>query len=469
MSTIHALHPHEPHLSAREVEAWAPYPMPPAGMPPIDIARERMRRNGQWQPWQMLGRRFSIGCVALEITQRCNLDCTYCYLSESSEALKDIPLEEVFRRIDMIVQWYGPGTDVQVTGGEPTLRKREELVAIVRRIKARGMRASLFTNGIKASRALLAELVAAGLDDVAFHVDTTQQRDGFKSEADLNRLREEYIARVSGLPLSVFFNTTVHAGNAAQVPALARFFVRHHRAVRLASFQVGAETGRGIASQTGALNGARVRALLSEGIDSALDFSAASAGHADCNGYAFALVIGEQAFDFFADPAFTQSVLSASASVRVDRARVGHSVLRIGGFLARHPAVAFGVLRRVLPFAWRHARALLAARGRVGKISFFVHDFMDASQLDRARCDACAFMVMTPEGPLSMCVHNAKRDQYLLVPARVESRGVVRFFDPSNGRFLERPPNRVAAVLTRKNSRGRARETVGRSHAEAAE
>jgi hypothetical protein len=44
------------------------------------------------------GRRYAIGCVALEITQRCNLDCTLCYLSESSEAVKDLPLEEVFRR-----------------------------------------------------------------------------------------------------------------------------------------------------------------------------------------------------------------------------------------------------------------------------------------------------------------------------------------------------------------------------------
>ncbi len=25
----------------------------------------------------------NIGCVALEVTQRCNLDCTYRYLSES--------------------------------------------------------------------------------------------------------------------------------------------------------------------------------------------------------------------------------------------------------------------------------------------------------------------------------------------------------------------------------------------------
>src|SRR6266496_4038251 len=141
--------------------------------------RERMLRE-TWERLdpefrtanQVLGRRSTIGCVALEITQRCNLDCTLCYLSESSETVHDAPLDALFRRIDRISELYGPGVGVQVTGGDPTLRKRAELVAIVRRISERGLRPSLFTNGIKATRGLLTELTEAGLFDVACHVDT---------------------------------------------------------------------------------------------------------------------------------------------------------------------------------------------------------------------------------------------------------------------------------------------------------
>ncbi|MEO6782541.1 MAG: hypothetical protein ABI407_14565 [Bradyrhizobium sp.] len=69
-------------------------------------SRRRMIATGQWSNSQFMGRRWPIGCVALEITQRCNLDCTVCYLSENSEAVKDLPLEEVFRRIDMIFDHY---------------------------------------------------------------------------------------------------------------------------------------------------------------------------------------------------------------------------------------------------------------------------------------------------------------------------------------------------------------------------
>jgi MoaA/NifB/PqqE/SkfB family radical SAM enzyme len=154
------------------------------------LERTRRRMGPLFRPNQVLGRRNAIGCVALEITQRCNLDCTLCYLSENSERVKDIPLAEVFRRIDAIEERFGAPTAVQVTGGDPTLRKRDELVAIVRRIRERGLLPTLMTNGIKATRDLLEELAEAGLNDVAFHVDLTQERKGYATEADLDAVRE---------------------------------------------------------------------------------------------------------------------------------------------------------------------------------------------------------------------------------------------------------------------------------------
>jgi hypothetical protein len=69
----------------------------------------------------------------------------------------------------MVRDHYGPNTDVQITGDDPTLRRRNELVAIVRWVRERGMRPALFTNGIKATRDLLAELRDNSLVDVAFH------------------------------------------------------------------------------------------------------------------------------------------------------------------------------------------------------------------------------------------------------------------------------------------------------------
>lgn len=445
-------------LAPGELAAWRPDPLPEARVPAMGRARERMASAGQWAPWQMVGRRMAIGCVALEVTQRCNLDCSYCYLSESSEALKDIPLEEVLRRADLIRDHYGPGADVQVTGGEPTLRDRAELLAIVRHIRGRGMRPSLFTNGIRASRALLSELAAAGLEDVAFHVDMTQGRRGYGCERDLHAVRREYIERVRGLPLATMFNTTAFPGNLSELPGVARFFVDNADVVRLASFQVGADSGRGTGRERVALDAAAVRQAIREGAGAPLDFGAASAGHAACNGYAFGLVINGRVHDFFDDPAFVQATMAASAGLAMPRARRSAAARVAAAYLARHRAVLWGVVRRAARLAWRARRDLVAARGRVGKISFFVHDFMDAQALERERCEACAFMVMTAEGPLSMCVHNARRDDYLLVPATVGRGQAMRYFNPATGALEDRLPQRIAVSLTRKNARGRARE-----------
>ena len=155
----------------------------------IDDSRQQQRlkdtknRMGDmFTPNQVLGRLHSIGCVAVEITQKCNLDCTLCYLSEHSQSVADIPIEEVFRRLDDVLHHYGPGTHVQITGGDPTLRKHKELVEIVRYANDLGLYTAMFTNGIGATRKLLKRLAEVGLRDVAFHVDTTQRRENGENE-----------------------------------------------------------------------------------------------------------------------------------------------------------------------------------------------------------------------------------------------------------------------------------------------
>ena len=402
-------------LSATEVIALQPTQRPHADA--LGDLRARMQRTGQWRDGQIAGRRWPVACVALEITQRCNLDCTLCYLSESSEAVRDLPIEEVFRRIDMIVAHYGPGTDVQVSGGEPTLRKRNELIDIVARIQQRGLRASLFTNGIKATRALLTELARAGLIDVAFHVDMTQQRAGYQSEADLNLLRAEYIERARGLGLSVFFNTTVHTANASEVPMLAAFFKAQADVVRFVSFQLQAETGRGVlGARAAAITNDSVAAQLCAGVGTPLHFNTLLAGHHDCNRSAVVLVINGRAYDAFEDEAFIQRFMRETATLRIDRGTQWRATRSLVKAAVSRPALTLASLRWACAFVWKARRDLRKARGRVHKLTLFTHNFMDACALDRERIDACVFMAVTQHGPMSMCAYNARRDHYLLQP-----------------------------------------------------
>ena len=388
----------------------------------LDDIASRMRKTGQWSDHQAAGRRWSIGCVSLEITQRCNLDCTLCYLSESAEAIRDLPLDEIFRRIDVIAAQYGPDTDVQVSGGDPTLRDKAELSEIVRYIRSKRMRASLFTNGILLTREWLQRLAADGLNDVAFHVDITQQRKGFATELALNQIRRQYIEMARGIDLSVIFNTTITEGNFHELPMLADYFVSQNDVVHFASFQLGATTGRGTSpgrdpvalTQLGACE------AIERGVGIALNFDALHGGHRACNRYAMLFTIGERRFDALADGKFVSRVMRDTADVAIDRDQAGRGALKVASAALSRPQLWWGFVKHTSVMFW-HARSEWLSERRlrtppVRKISFFIHNFMDACELDPERIDACVFMAATVDGPMSMCAYNAERDRYLLKP-----------------------------------------------------
>ena len=366
-----------------------------------------------------------MGCVSLEITQRCNLDCTLCYLSNSAEAVRDIPMAEIYRRIDELAHLYGPHTDVQISGGDPTLRDKDELSQIVRYIRERGMRASLFTNGILLNRDWLQRLVRDGLNDIAFHVDMTQQRKGHASEVQMNALRTQYINMARGLPLSVIFNTTVFAGNMHEVPMLADFFAQHNDVVRFASFQLGADTGRGtVAGRTSALDSvdvtqASVCAAIVQGTGVALNFDALHGGHRSCNRYAMLFSIGKKRFDALADGGFVARVMRQTADIEIPRDQGLRGAWAMAKVLLHKRRLLSGFIRHTANMLWlardqwfRHGRVQPAVR----KISFFIHNFMDGCNLEQDRIDACVFMAATAEGPMSMCAYNAEREHILLKP-----------------------------------------------------
>jgi pyruvate-formate lyase-activating enzyme len=451
-------------FTPEESEAFAPADPPSTRAEGLDRARRAMQQAGCWQPGQRMGVEWPIACVALEITQRCNLDCTCCYLSEHSEAVQDLPLEELLRRVDLIHRHYGDRTNVQITGGDPTLRPRDELLAIVRRVRERKLRATLMTNGIRATRPLLEALCAAGLTDVAFHVDTTQRIEGYGDEIALNTVRDRYLERTRGLPLSVMFNTTVHAGNFEAIPDLVRYFRDNVEQVRTASFQPQAQTGRGIAEPSPEpITMQAVAAQICRGAGTQIRFDTLRVGHPSCSRYGLCLAVNGRLYDLLDEPTYLHRIDAATAHIDFDRTQRRRGLIGVLKWLGRHPdklmaagAWAGRKLRRIVP-------DLIRARGRASTLSFVVHDFMDAASLDRSRIHACAFKVMTGEGPVSMCLHNARRDAHILAPIRLPGERAGRFWQPLTGKISDRAEPAAPVnpdSYPRRRLKGRARRRV---------
>jgi hypothetical protein len=376
--------------------------------------------------------------------------------------VKDIPLEELFRRIDLIFEHYGPNTNVQVTGGDPTLRNREELVAIVRKLSQKGMRPALFTNGIRAKRKLLVELVEVGLVDVAFHVDMTQSRKGYESEVALNAIRQEYIERARGLALSVMFNTTVFDRNFEKIPEIVEFFIRNCDVVRLASFQLQAETGRGtLGRRNEAITVQSVQEQIEKGARSSISFDALRVGHSRCNRYGMILVANNRVYDALDDRRSLEAVLERMPLLSFDRRSRSKVIATFARGILGSPYLSLRAVGWLLRKAWQTRVDLWTARGHVNKLSFVIHNFMDACRLEQDRVDACSFMAMTQQGPISMCLHNAKRDAFILAPIKLSGLNGERVWNPLSGEVTENPTGMHSSLEpNRKNAKGRPTRAV---------
>ncbi len=295
---------------------------------------------------------------------------------------------------------------------------------------------ALLTNGIKATRELLTKLAHAGLRDVAFHVDMTQNlRDKSKrqyaSEQELNVIREEYLERVRGLGLAVIFNTTLCATNFHELPMLVKFFIRHAEVVGMCSFQLQADTGRGILhGRPEAIEPRNIIRIINETIGRKISFDVVDLGHPSCNRIGYAFVCHNHAYDLWWDPGIINKLYEQFEGLGLDRGNPKKAVRQV----ARHVLKHSGILAQGLPFLarhlWRMKWDLLRSGFKAHKLSFMIHNFMHADCLDPERIDNCSFMVMTPDGPLSMCLHNAHRDHYITKPFKVESHGKEEVFDP---------------------------------------
>ncbi len=68
------------------------------------------------------------GLAILEVTERCNLTCPMCY-AYSSPSERDYTIEEIETRLDQLIAVEGKGISLQISGGEPSVRKDLDVIA----------------------------------------------------------------------------------------------------------------------------------------------------------------------------------------------------------------------------------------------------------------------------------------------------------------------------------------------------
>ena len=95
----------------------------------------------------------------VDVTQRCNMECSSCYSPDRGIPDMDVSL------LYPIIEQLPNKTDIRLYGGEPTVRK--DLPEIIHRLRKLGHHISLLTNGLMLAKPGYAkELVDAGLTHI---------------------------------------------------------------------------------------------------------------------------------------------------------------------------------------------------------------------------------------------------------------------------------------------------------------
>ncbi|MDO5115515.1 MAG: radical SAM protein [Synergistaceae bacterium] len=182
-------------------------------------------------------------CVVLEVTERCNLHCRYCFADKKNGP--DIPFEELRREMAGFIV---PGkTLVQLSGGEPTMR--DDLPELVAAAKELGCKyVQLNSNGIRLAEdeSYVKKLAEAGLSFVFMQFDGTDDEiyKILRGKA-LFAVKEKAIANCAKYNLGVTLVPTVVPGvNSAAVGDILRYGVKMSPAVRGVHFQPVAHLGR---------------------------------------------------------------------------------------------------------------------------------------------------------------------------------------------------------------------------------
>ena len=351
------------------------------------------------------------GLAILEITERCNLTCPMCY-AYSSPAGRDYSLEEIETRLDQLIAVEGKGISLQLSGGEPSVRKDLEQIAALVKRKGFG-HLEMVSNGIRLAREsnFAEKLVDWGFTSVYLQFDSTRPADIVKLRGeDLWHVREQAIAALERVKLPSTLAVSLYDGlNTDQVQQVIDFAWRHPDTVCAIAFQAATPFGR-FEVDNGQSNPRKLRMpdilqLIEEqtGIPQRLFFPVGE-GSPLCNAFTllkhtkdgYQPIAPNFTLQEFLEVIGPHPNMTLRMLTRGRTAVLPQLVTNIGGSL------------KLMKTLWPHIGTDPSFWTSRKTLTLFVKPFMDESDLDMSRIERCCFHNASPRGVMSFCALNAK-------------------------------------------------------------
>ncbi len=160
--------------------------------------------------------------VAWNLTRRCNLACSHCYISAGSwhESDGELSTDECHRVLDDVLA-VNPSLLLILSGGEPLIR--DDLEEIAEHAASAGATVVVGTNGIGLTDQRIESLKRAGVRGVAVSIDSLKAsyHDRFRHGAGALEDTLDAVDRLGEHELDFIVQTSLTRGNRAELPRLA--------------------------------------------------------------------------------------------------------------------------------------------------------------------------------------------------------------------------------------------------------
>jgi organic radical activating enzyme len=176
--------------------------------------------------------------VIIEVTQKCNLNCSFCYNNSGRESGEHFQIEDILKASGD--SYHG----VYLTGGEPTLHPK--LVSIIKELSRRKKRVTILTNGIKMSDGTYtAQIVKAGLSTIVLQFDTFHESTSREIRGEsLVKIKKRTIANAerNALPV-ILFTLLIRDKNLDDLKEFPKFLYTNS-AIKMLNLSTIVELGR---------------------------------------------------------------------------------------------------------------------------------------------------------------------------------------------------------------------------------
>ena len=342
----------------------------------------------------------------LEVTNRCNMACPVCF-SDANHPSHDVPYAEIRQRLERLLTVTGTPIPLQISGGEPTVRK--DLPQIVSLARSLGYRhIELITNGLKISQQpeLLADVQARGLTAVYLQFDGLEPSTHQTIRGqDMTTVRHHALAAVRQAGLCCTLAVAVTRGvNDHELGAIVRFGVDNIDTVRAINFQSATRfTGRfTLSDQHHGYSLPALLQLLAQQTGLPVDsFRSEHLGHPLCNAMSLVFVV-----DGRLEPLFTYISREDMRTFLGDAGREKVLALFQGkaAFFRQYLTTpgAWKLLAKLAPIIGTNPLKLLHTK----HLLLFAKSFMERDALDPARIQQCCYGITDSDGVFSFCAFN---------------------------------------------------------------